>query len=121
MFEHDASCGYAEALRLSQTVPDIITANPPWGWRVKATNKHAGNIAETGTDCARSIIINLLGEFSTAIVLLACPELPPTEEISGLGFEICQNCPLGQSAIWVLAPKTGVNQRYGCQADHANG
>lgn len=71
--------------------PDVIVANPPWGWRIGLASSSAEDIA-----------LNLLHEFPAATVALVCPELPQLNH--DLSFELRSSCPLGQSAVWILAP-----------------
>lgn len=72
--------------------PDVIVANPPWGWRIGLASSSAEDIA-----------LNLLHEFPAATVALVCPELPQLGH--DLSFELRSSCPLGQSAVWILAPE----------------
>eukprot|EP00438_Fugacium_kawagutii_P009988 Skav234407 [mRNA] locus=scaffold873:386296:389720:- [translate_table: standard] len=81
---HDAATPFTLALK-----PDIVIANPPWGWRV--------GLARTAS--AEQIACNLFTEFPTAVVALICPELP--EELGE--FEVKFSCALGQSAVWILS------------------
>ena len=84
--------------------PDIIIANPPWGWRI--------GLARTAS--TEEILANLLHQFPSAIVAVICPELP-----TQLGqFQVRSSCALGQSAVWILIP--GENQREKVTATHAN-
>ena len=84
--------------------PDIVIANPPWGWRI--------GLARTAS--TEEILANLLHQFPSAIVAVICPELP-----TQLGqFQVRSSCALGQSAVWILIP--GENQREKVTASHAN-
>eukprot|EP00435_Cladocopium_sp_Y103_P074223 s8_g47.t1 len=70
--------------------PDIVIANPPWGWRI--------GLARTAS--TEEILTNLLHQFPRAIVAVICPELP-----TQLGqFQVRSSCALGQSAVWILTP-----------------
>ncbi len=83
---HDATSPFSKI----PLQPDVIVANPPWGWRIGLASSSAEDIA-----------VNLLREFSTATIALICPELP---QLNDLSFELRSSCPLGQSAVWILAP-----------------
>ena len=45
---------------------------------------------------------NLMRAFPNAVFALVCPELPAAAD--ELGFVVRHQCPLGQSAVWVLVP-----------------
>ena len=73
--------------------PDVVVANPPWGWRIGS-----------GSAIASQITCNLLREFPDAVVAMICPELPPERAILEAKFELRWSCTLGQSAVWILVP-----------------
>ena len=51
---------------------------------------------------AEAIVRNLMRAFPNAVFALVCPELPAAAD--ELGFVVRHQCPLGQSAVWVLVP-----------------
>merc|ERR1711924_104405 len=86
VFEHDAATPFPDVLKADP--PDIIAANPPWGWRLKATsgsqkpNKSSGD----ANSIAHSITMNLMHQFPNAVIALACPDLPRGQVLEDAGF-----------------------------------
>ncbi|CAE8701812.1 unnamed protein product, partial [Polarella glacialis] len=102
---HDATDPFPKAL--CGAPPDIVVANPPWGWRIGACGPKAedekllddGASDKPSDDIAQRIAANLMREFPAAVVALVCPQPPPAEVLTACGFELCRSCPLGQSAV----------------------
>ena len=86
---HDASTSFVDLVK----EPDVVVANPPWGWRIGS-----------GSDTSLQIIHNLMREFPEAVIALICPELVSDQDVQHAGFELRWSCTLGQSAVWILCP-----------------
>ena len=89
VFEHDAGTPFTSMVE----PPDIVVANPPWGWRIGS-----------GSGTSLQIIRNLLHEFPRAVFALICPEILSEQDVHQAGFELRWTCTLGQSAVWILLP-----------------
>ena len=86
---HDATTSFADLVEQ----PDVVVANPPWGWRIGS-----------GSDTSLQIIRNLMREFPEAVIALICPELVSDQDVQHAGFALRWSCTLGQSAVWILCP-----------------
>ena len=86
---HDATTSFVGIVQ----APDVVVANPPWGWRIGS-----------GPGTSLQIVRNLLHEFPQAVIAVICPELPLERDVQECGFVLRWSCTLGQSAVWILVP-----------------